>query len=339
MNITERISVLEQLAHKIDQSNESLEGVVQLAYRKNPWFTPANTWQSLNAIKEEFLNAEKLNAWISQYPLNDDSKVHTIGMVLAGNIPLVGWHDIMCCFVSGNKSMLKFSEKDNVLIPYLLEQMKEIDTRASDYFLVVDKLKDFDAVIATGSNNTSKYFEHYFGKYPNIIRANRNSVAVLTGEESDADVLALGDDIFGYFGLGCRNVSACFVKEGLDWNRYLEIWHEQYKELAHHNKYKNNFDHNISLFILNKELFLNNGCLIIKEDENIASRIASMHYQYYDSEATLSAMLKERAEQIQCVVAAKDYDAVRTVGWGQAQQPSLSDYADGVDTMQFLTSL
>lgn len=338
MTLAERIESLAKLGEIIHQDNAQLADVVELSYRLNPWFTSDNVWKSLGAIRDEFLNKEKLTQWTSNYTI-DSSEMKTIGLVLAGNIPLVGWHDMLCCYVAGHKAMVKYSDKDKTLIPYLIEQLIAIEPRAKAHFEAVDKLSGFDGVIATGSNNTSKYFQHYFGKYPNIIRANRNSVAILTGEETDEEILALGADIFNYFGLGCRNVSSCFAKEGLDWNRYLEIWHDAYKELAHHNKYKNNFDHNISLFILNKEKFLNNGCLIIKEDASIPSRISSMHYQYYSDESELQQLLHDHAELLQCVVSAKDYNGVRSVRWGEAQQPNLSDYADGVDTMAFLTGL
>jgi len=245
----------------------------------------------------------------------------------------------MCSFVAGHTAMIKLSDKDRFLTPYLIKELEKIDSRTSEYFEQVDRLKDFDAVIATGSNNTSKYFEQYFAKYPHIIRANRNGVAVLTGDESDEEINALGADIFEYFGLGCRNVSMCLVPQNINWERYLNIWHEGYKLYAQHNKYKNNFDHNVSLFILNKQKYMISGSLIVKEDPSIASRIASMHYQYYDSAAEVTPYLNKNKDLIQCVVSSDDIDGVNTFRFGHAQKPKIDDYADGVDTMQFLITI
>lgn len=338
IRLEERIKALHHLGHKITTDNVDLRDKIQLAKLHNPWFTEENVWKALNGIKTAFLNRSALEDWAKAYDITN-SNPQRIGLVLAGNIPAVGWHDIMCCFIAGHISVIKLSDKDRIIIPYLLDQLKVLDNRANQYFKIVDKLKDFDAIIATGSNNTSKYFHYYFDKYPHIIRSNRNAVAVLTGNESDEDILNLGHDIFTYFGLGCRNVSSCFVPKDFDWERYLEIWHEEYKTLAHHNKYKNNFDHNISLYILNKETFLNNGCLLVKEDPSTASRIASLHYQIYNDTERLAQTLRKLEDQIQCIVSNEPIDGMATFLFGQAQTPSISDYADGVDTLSFLTQL
>lgn len=344
MSLNQRIDNLVQLGKQIDPSNEKLQSAVTQARLYNAWFTEENTWKSLMAIKTSFLQKEILEKWASQYdiPEGENEALNPrkkIGLVLAGNIPLVGWHDIMCCYVSGHIAMIKLSDKDRFLIPCLLDLLSEIDPNSSTYFMIVEQLKGFDAVIATGSNNTSKYFEYYFGKYPHIIRANRNAIAILTGEESEDEIKRLGADIFEYFGLGCRNVSSCLVPLDFEWNRYLEIWHEEYKLLAQHNKYKNNFDHNVSLFILNKQKYLINGCLLVKEDKSIASRIASLYYQTYEDLQSAVAYIKDNKEKIQCVVTDTAFDEIDTVPFGKAQQPDIDDYADGVDTMQFLTQL
>ena len=339
MNLKDRIKALVELSKVLHKGNDKLAGKVLQSKLHNQWFTEENCWKSIEAIRSKFLDETILNDWTAKYQIRDSNDIKKVGLVLAGNIPLVGWHDIMCCFVAGHTAMIKLSDKDKFLTPYLIEQVAMIDERSTKYFEIVEKLQNFKAVIATGSNNTSKYFEYYFCKYPHIIRANRNAVAILTGNETDSEIEALGADIFEYFGLGCRNVSMCLVPKDLNWERYLNIWHEGYKHYANHNKYKNNFDHNVSLFILNKTKYMISGSLIVKEDASIASRISSMHYQYYDSLEDLTSYLRSNKELIQCVVSSKDIDGVDTFKFGQAQQPMIDDYADGVDTMKFLTTI
>lgn len=339
MNLQERIKALVELSKVLNKDNEELAANVLQSKLHNQWFTAENSWKSIEAIKIHFLDESIMNNWVSKYQIKEGSELKKVGLVLAGNIPLVGWHDIMCCFVAGHKTLIKLSDKDKFLTPFFIQKLAEIDSRTSQYFEMIERLKDFDAIIATGSNNTSKYFEHYFGKYPHIIRANRNSLAVLTGNETDEEIEKLGADIFEYFGLGCRNVSMCLVPRDLNWERYLNIWHDGYKLYAQHNKYKNNFDHNVSLFILNKTKYMISGSLIVKEDPSIASRISSLHYQYYDTQEQLTSYIKENKDLIQCVVSSDDIAKVDTFRFGQAQQPKIDDYADGVDTMKFLTSI
>jgi len=339
MNLKERINSFVELAKKLTPDNEELAANVLQSKLHNQWFTEENSWKMIDAIRFNFLEESILNSWTSNYQIKEPKNSKKVGLVLAGNIPLVGWHDIMCCFLAGHKSLIKLSDKDRFLTPYLIKQLGSIDQRTASYFEFVNRLSDFDAVIATGSNNTSKYFEQYFGKYPHIIRANRNGVAVITGNETDQEIKDLGADIFEYFGLGCRNVSMCLVPRDLNWERYLNIWHEGYKLLAQHNKYKNNFDHNVSLFILNKEKYMISGSLIVKEDPSIASRISSMHYQMYDSENELKSYLLQNKEHIQCIVSSDDIEDVETFRFGHAQRPKIDDYADGVDTMKFLSGL
>lgn len=339
MTLQERINALVSLSLILTRDNEELAANVLQSKLHNQWFTEENSWKMLEAIRTQFLDDAILQDWAGRYAIEDGKQIKKVGLVLAGNIPLVGWHDIMCSFVAGHTAMIKLSDKDRFLTPYLIKELEKIDSRTSEYFEQVDRLKDFDAVIATGSNNTSKYFEQYFAKYPHIIRANRNGVAVLTGDESDEEINALGADIFEYFGLGCRNVSMCLVPQNINWERYLNIWHEGYKLYAQHNKYKNNFDHNVSLFILNKQKYMISGSLIVKEDPSIASRIASMHYQYYDSAAEVTPYLNKNKDLIQCVVSSDDIDGVNTFRFGHAQKPRIDDYADGVDTMQFLITI
>jgi len=339
MNLKDRIKALVELSKVLNKDNEELAAKVLQSKLYNQWFTEENSWKSIEAIKTQFLDESILNDWTSKYQIKDRSDIKKVGLVLAGNIPLVGWHDIMCCFVVGHKALIKLSDKDKFLTPFFIKQLEAIDSRTSQYFEIIERLKDFDAVIATGSNNTSKYFENYFGKYPHIIRANRNAVAVLTGKETDEEIKNLGADIFEYFGLGCRNVSMCLVPQDLNWERYLSIWHEGYKQYSQHNKYKNNFDHNVSLFILNKTKYMISGSLIVKEDPSIASRISSMHYQCYNTQEGLTVYLTDNRDLIQCVVSSNEIEGIDTFRFGHAQHPKINDYADGVDTMNFLTTI
>ncbi len=266
-------------------------------------------------------------------------KLQTVGLVLAGNIPLVGFHDILCVFAAGHRARIKLSDKDPFLLPLLLEMLKEIDLRTAEYFdTTTERLTNFDAVIATGSNNSARYFEAYFGKYPHIIRKNRNAVAILKGRETVEELRNLGDDIFQYFGLGCRNVSKLYLPKGYNFTLLLETLHER-NEIVMHDKYKNNFDYNFTLLILNKIKYESNGCILMREATEIASPISVVYYEFYDDLDVLIHGLKMKKDEIQLIVSNAQIADLQTFRFGEAQKPSLSDYADGVDTMQFLLSL
>lgn len=339
MKLTERIEALVELGQRLSQPDEYRDAILHRTHFNNQWFTIENQQLALQAIVEAFLQGPKLEAWATGYaPLPDGPPRMQVGLVPAGNIPLVGFHDILSIFVAGQKAVIKPSEKDRFLTPYLLKLLADIDERTAPYFEITPQLKNFQAVIATGSDNSSRYFEAYFGKYPHIIRKNRNGVAVLSGQESRRDLKQLGIDVFRYFGLGCRNVSKLYVPKGYEFEPLLEALHE-YRELVLHNKYKNNFDYNYALFMLNKVPFKANGCIILKEDPAIVSRIATLHFEYYDSLPTLETHLREQVEAIQCIVAAPEVLSLPTLDFGQTQTPSLTDYPDGVDTMAFLKTL
>lgn len=343
MRLQDRIQLLAELGHYLKSGgDEALELAIRQSYVENQWFTEANTRSAVQAIAEQFLTLESLNNWAGHYPITDlDYPAKTIGLIMAGNIPLVGFHDWLCVFVAGHRAKVKLSEKDKFLLPLLVKKMGEwaFESLAYTEFIgETEKLGGFDAVIATGSNNTARYFEEYFGKYPHIIRRNRNAVAVLNGLETPEELQALGRDIFTYFGLGCRNVSKLYVPHGYQFDGLLEALHE-YREIIHHNKYKNNFDYNMTLFMLNLMPYLNNGCLMLREDPALTSRIASVHYEYYDELFDLDELLDARANEIQCVVGNIQLKNFQTLPFGKSQEPGLLDYPDGVDVMQFLTSL
>lgn len=234
--------------------------------------------------------------------------------------------------------MIKLSDKDALLIPHILHWLFEKYPETRDYFEITDRLKDFDAVIATGSNNSARYFEAYFGKYPHIIRKNRNSVAIIDGNESEEDLLKLGDDVFSYFGLGCRNVSKLYVPEGYDFTRLLDLWNN-FEPVIQHNKYKNNFDYNYALALLNNQPHQSNGIILITESSAYSSRIAGLHYENYSNINHLMNKLLEHQEQIQCIVANMASNQLTILPFGSTQSPGLTDYADNVDTITFLLSL
>jgi hypothetical protein len=354
MTLESRLSTLHQLAaHLRAGEDEFLTALQTRTEFNNKWFTLENQQASLNAIVAEFLDEEKLNDWLSRYkiiPIAGDGFVpqpgpdgegqKTVGLVLAGNIPLVGFHDILCVYVAGHKAMLKLSSKDEYVLPYLLKLLAKFDEAAADYFNIVEKLEGYDAVIATGSNNSARYFETYFRKVPNIIRKNRNAVAVLSGKETEEEMRALGHDVFQYFGLGCRNVSKLYVPEGYDLDPLLHVFHE-WKTMQNHTKWKNNFDYNYALTTLNKGSFHLTGPLMVIENEAITSRIGTLHFEYYSDDKGVAISLDARKEEIQLVVHQPDFleTALPTFVFGAAQRPGLADYADGVDTLIFLFSL
>jgi len=338
MNFSNRIELLSKLGAHLMQEDEYLDAVIQRTKYNNPWFTVENQQRAIQAIATSFLQADKLQQWVAGSNMTEPKTPKRVGLVMAGNIPLVGFHDLLCVFISGHKSVIKLSDKDKYLLPYLLKILSKLDAASEPYFEVVERFTDFDAVIATGSNNSSRYFESYFGKVPNIIRKNRNAVAILDGQETAEDLLALGKDVFRYFGLGCRNVSKLYLPEGYDFQLLLEKLHE-FKEIILHHKYKHNFDYNMALLMMNRTTFWNNGCIILAENESIASRIALLHFEYYADRASLEKNLQSKKEEIQCVVANQPVGAIPVVAFGKAQEPGLSDYADGVDTLQFLAGL
>jgi hypothetical protein len=351
MTLQNRLSTLHQLAaHLTGPEDEFLTALHKRTEFNNAWFTLANQQASIAAIATQFLAEDKLATWLHGYkiiPIAGEGFVpppgpegegqKTVGLVLAGNIPLVGFHDILCVYVAGHKAQVKLSSKDEYVLPYLLKLLAGFDERAADYFHIVDQMGGYDAVIATGSNNSARYFETYFAKVPHIIRRNRNAVAVLSGEETKEQLRALGNDVFQYFGLGCRNVSKLHVPLGYDFDPLLHVFHE-WKQLQNHTKWKNNFDYNYALTTLNKESFHLTGPLMVLEQAQIPSRIGTLHFEYYDDKDQLLEQLTAQREEIQLIVAPPDFfDAdLPLFTFGEAQQPALRDYADGVDTLAFL---
>lgn len=339
MNLNDKINLLSQLGDYLRRGSEELEQVKHQTYIHNKWFTLENIDKALHAISEAFLQENKLKAWLQAYPIEPEiSPTKSVALILAGNIPLVGFHDVLSVFLAGHRAQVKLSEKDKFLLPFLTKILLKDLPNPEAYIQFTEKLSNFDAVIATGSNNSARYFESYFGKYPNIIRKNRSSVALLTGRESEAQLKALGRDVFDYFGLGCRNVSKLYLPQGYEFEHLLRALYH-YKEVVLHDKYKNNFDYNYTLLILNKVSYEANGCILLTEEASLQSRIACLHYEYYQDSADLEQKLMVKQEEIQCIVGDLAVGTMPILPFGQAQSPGLADYADGVDTMQFLVAL
>lgn len=343
MTLQERIEALhilgQALLHKIYDTE--LQAVMNKTFYNNVWFTIEQQEKAIESIAKSFLNRATIADWLSAYDATQFARTprRSVGLILAGNIPLVGFHDVLCTFLAGHKVLFKLSDKDKYLLPFLLSKLKVIDERTTPYFEQVEgKLTNFDAIIATGSNNSARYFEAYFGQYPNIIRKNRNAIAVLTGDESREELQLLGQDIFQYFGLGCRNVSKIYVPQNYDFNALLEITHEFSSHLVIYDRYKNNFDYQMTILLLNKAIFYQNGCLLLTENEALASPISVVYYEQYKNLTNLTKHLEVKRAEIQCVVAknALQIASLPCFGFGQAQCPAIHDYADGVDTMAFL---
>lgn len=296
----------------------------------NPWFTPENTRLAVKALAG-LLSVQNLTSWTCRYPaIEDEIPPSVVGIVMAGNIPLVGFHDFLSVLVSGNRVLAKTSSRDPDLIVFISNILCSLNPGFSERISFTEGLlRGFDKVIATGSDNSSRYFEYYFGKYPHIIRKNRNGVAVLEGNETDEELSLLGADIFTYFGLGCRSVSKLYIPFGYDIRELSSKWHNN-SDVLNHNKYANNYDYNKAIYMVNREEFTDNGFLLLKENSQIPSPVAVLHYQYYNDDEEIRSEIMNRADKIQCVVSRKD------IPFGKAQSPELWDYADGIDTLEFL---
>ncbi len=314
------------------------EEVLSRASAENPWFTDEQIRYAKDRIARGWLVQEKLEQWLDPYqdvfPVKQPAG---IGIVMAGNIPLVGFHDLLCVLASGNRALVKTSSKDRVLTYFLIEEIIKIWPVMADFIQWVDTLSTADAIIATGSNNSSLYFEQYFSNYPHIIRKNRNAVAVLSQRMDDEQIKALGEDIFRYFGLGCRNVSKIYIPKDFDFDHFFEVLNS-YGNIMQHHKYKNNYDYNRTLLLLNKIKHYASNYLILKEDKSIASPVAMLHYEYYKNLEEAEDMLDRERDQIQCIASNTKLN-MEYVAIGQAQKPALWHYADGANTMDFLQSL
>jgi hypothetical protein len=332
MNLQRRIDLLSRLGEYIKSNQSEWQNAKERAARENPWFIPEFIELAVDNIATAFLEKQNLQAWCQAYHVPPENKnPQRVGIVMAGNIPLVGFHDFLSVFIAGHKAIVKPSSKDNVLFKHLVETMKYWDKEVTDLIEFGEMLKGCDAYIATGSNNSAGYFDYYFGKYPHIIRRNRTSVAILTGKETAIELQQLADDVYCYFGLGCRNVTKIYVPHHYDFLSLLNAF-KKYNYLADHNKYKNNYDYNLAILILNKKVYMSNESILLVEEKANFSPIGQLHFEYYQDSEQLDAIL-DHSKDLQCLVG-KSFTS-----FGQSQKPSLQDYADGIDTMRFLLTL
>jgi hypothetical protein len=307
--------------------------LIDTVHLSNPWFTPDNVRRAVSSIGN-ILTAEKLHRWLSAYPeLHDGHKPATVGVVMAGNIPLVGFHDLLCVLISGNRLQAKLSTKDEPLMRAVVETLVSLEPGFRDYIqLTSGNLSGFDAVIATGSNNTSRYFEYYFRNIPSVIRRNRNSIAILDGTETAGELAFLGDDIFSYFGLGCRNVSKLYIPAGYDVTLLPDFW-KSWETLRAHYKYAVNYDHNKAVMIVNREPFTDTGFVILRQDASLTPPMAVVNYEFYDAPGMPEREPERLESRLQCVAGHGH------IPFGKAQQPELWDYADNIDIISFLLKI
>jgi hypothetical protein len=337
-NIIYLADVFSTLGKQLSCPDKELTAIIQDEHHYNAWFTPSSARHAVKALGT-MLNNQDLLTWLNRYDPGHNNAGKNVGLILAGNIPLVGFHDVLCVLITGNNALIKASGQDSRLIKHVLNMLINIDAGFKEQYTFVERLENFDAIIATGSNNTSRYFEYYFSKVPNIIRKNRNSVAVLNGNETTEQLHDLGHDIFDYYGLGCRNVSKLLVPKDYDFVPFFEAI-EPYQSIINHHKYNNNYDYNKSIYLVNRDKHLDNGFLLVKEDERMVSPLAVLFYEQYEDINTVQALLTRESENIQCIVSDVPLTVSnQAVDFGKSQQPALWDYADGIDTMDFLTKL
>ncbi len=332
LKLSQRLALLEQLGAYLLENSSELQSAKENANRSNSWFEPPFTDLAIHSIATEFLKLEKLEQWIAGYPIYDTQQTpKTVGLTMAGNIPLVGFHDWLTLFISGHKQRIKPSSKDEILISHIMDTLIKWEPAVADFMKMDSTLRGCDAYIATGSNNSARYFEYYFANFPHIIRKNRTSLAVLSGEETPEMLDALADDILLYFGLGCRNVSKLMVPENYNFEILLKAL-LKYEWMKDHHKFRNNFDYNLSLHLLNNQYYMTNDVVLLIEKDSLFSPISQINYTFYNPEQTLKINLPNE-DSLQCLCGAGG------MAFGEAQRPTLIDYADGVDTLQFACSL
>jgi hypothetical protein len=338
VTLKERISAFHQLGdhlRNLDETNR--HSLLNEPRQFNAWFTPEQVNLAIANVSR-LLQHDNLLQWTKRYEQHTDRQPADVGVVMAGNIPLVGFHDLLTVLITGNRLIAKPSTQDTVLIRYMIDQLNRIQPAFSDMVDFRERLNDVDAVIATGSDNTSRYFEYYFRNIPHLIRKNRSSCAILTGDETEQDIVNLGLDIFSFYGLGCRNVSKIFAPDNYDVTQVFKHWETSYADLANHHKYANNYDYNKSIMLVNGTKFLDAGFVMMTESQEIVSPISVLFYERYADTISLEKRINESKSKIQCVVGGR-FAGINTVPFGKAQYPDLEDYADGVDTMEFLTRL
>ena len=320
---------------KFPEWDTVLEKTLIESHSYNSWFTIDNLKLSLknwsNSLQENIISD-----WLSKYNIEDKSS-KKIAIIMAGNIPAVGFHDLLCSLLLNFDCIVKLSSEDKLLIPFIVKFLESRNEKLKNKVTFEsEKLKDFDGVIATGNNNSHRYFDYYFSKYPNLLRKTRHSIAVLDGKESDNDLSDLSNDIFNYFGLGCRSVSKVFIPYGYDLDLLFNAFF-RHKEVVNHNKYVNNFDYNKAVYLMSKEKFIENGFIILKEESKLGSPIGCLFYEFYNDKKEITKLINNNSDSIQCVVSNISFNI--NIKFGQTQCPNISDYADNNDTIKFLLKI
>ncbi|KEO73881.1 acyl-CoA reductase [Anditalea andensis] len=337
MRLEQRIKAFIALGERI----KALEGdeflsLARRAENGNSWFTSASISDALKALTV-MLEASSLKDWVGQYDIPDRLKGKKVGVMMAGNVPAVGFHDLLCVLMTGHELHAKPSTSDEVLIKWLAAELLKIEPAFGPFLTFEEMLKGKDAYIATGSDNTARYFEYYFGKYEHIIRKNRTSVAILDGKESKEDYVSLAKDIFQYYGLGCRNISKIYLKDESQLQNFLASI-EEFNPIIHHHKYRNNYDYNKSIYLVNQQPHLDNGFLLLTKNSSLVSPIAVLYYELYENEEAVMQAIESEEDKIQCKVSRLGL-IPGSIPFGEAQNPKVNEYADNVDTMEFLAGL
>ena len=335
MTLQNRINAFVKLGNYLQQGSPELNQKIETSINNNAWFTQNSVSAMIDGILI-MLNKTKLEEWLARYEWQEQLPKR-IGVIMAGNIPLVGFHDFLSVLLTGNTFVGKLSSQDAHLIPHFADKLIEFDNGFENNISFVERISDIDAIIATGSDNSARYFDYYFSKYPNIIRKNRTSIAILNGQESNENLKQLGNDIFEYHGLGCRNVAKLYVPEGYNFNQFFESI-ECFSEVGNHNKYRNNYDYNKSIYLVNGVKHLDNGFLLVTENKQLVSPISVLYYETYSSLESLNELLDLNKDKLQCVVSQADVQ-LENIAFGKSQKPEVWDYADNVDTIKFLLSL
>ena len=305
------------------------------AYKYNTWFTKKSIKHALKEWSKQ-LNYNNLSKWTDQYGFVDKSD-KKIAIIMAGNLPLIGFHDLICCLILNFNCIVKLSSDDKMLIPFIVDFLDyRLPGLKNKIEFTSKPLKNFNGVIATGSNSSFKYFEYYFGNYPNLLRKTRHSIAILDGNESEIDLENLGKDVFNYFGMGCRSVSKILVPKDYDFDLLFNALYK-FKEIINHNKYANNYDYNKAVYLMSNQKFTENGFLILKEDDKLGSPIGCLFYQFYENSDDLNSYIAKYKDSLQCVVSNLKINNFTL--FGESQSPKIDDYADNIDTLNFLLKI
>ncbi len=321
---------------KEERFHQDLTTITELAFSYNGWFTQDNIDRALQGIIK-MLDENTLNEFSS--PITEPKNPKTVAIIMAGNIPAVGFHDLLCVLLSGHKALIKVSSDDPTIIPFLAGMLIYYEKGFATHINFSDsKLSNFEAVIATGSNNSAKHFEYYFGKYPHVIRKNRTSIAVLNGKETDADLKELGKDVFYYFGLGCRSVSKLYVPQGYNFNRFFEAIYD-FKYVSDNKKYHNNHEYNRAIYLLDLVPFLDNNFLMLRETSELHAPTSVLFHENYTNESLIVENIIKQQDNLQCIVTNFDLNGIKTVRLGKTQEPTVFDFADHVNTLNFLTTI